>query len=249
MKNRIKTLSVLALLLSAAAFGRSADADTLKCGGNVIKNGRAAFSVKTVSATRCPTGYELILNSSELARQVLSTVPALAGTAAGGALSGTYPNPDVGPGAIGPAQLSSFPGTRVALKNSAAIVPGVSGYNAVVPYDTVTYDPAHEQGATGQYLFVLQTGMYIVAATFSWSPSTIGYRELGINNHEGGFAIQQRIAPSPSQATVQTVATVTRYVKGDFVGLFARQDSGGPMSSLPDDKLEHASLTLQWIGP
>jgi len=39
-----------------------------------------------------------------------------ASTATGGALSGTYPNPDVAAGAIGPTALSSFPALRLSRK-------------------------------------------------------------------------------------------------------------------------------------
>src|SRR5438094_27262 len=105
----------------------------------------------------------------------------LRGPSPGGALSGTYPNPDIAPGTIGTTQLSAFPAVRIAQMNSAMVVP--TGYvNGKAPdYDTVSYDNALQAGppiVSSNFLRVPMAGTYLVVGTFSWEASASGARRL-----------------------------------------------------------------------
>src|SRR5262245_35420023 len=114
-----KTILLCCTVLAIASASR---ADTLSCGTVSRQNGKSKLSVKTVSANRCPNGYTLILNVSDLSQQILSSVPAFSGSSAGGVLTGTFPNPGLANGVVGPDSMAEFPTVRLALLHSAVTV-------------------------------------------------------------------------------------------------------------------------------
>jgi hypothetical protein len=229
-----------------------AQADTFKCGSVSIQKGKPVFSVITVSATRCPKGYEVILNASDLSRQTLSSVPSYNGTAAGGALSGTYPNPDVAAGAIGPSQLSHFPSLRVSRKNSPLVIPSANG-GTDAGFDDVTYNPDNITVFAAQTgINAPGTGTFLITATICWATSGVGSRmiRIGHSDHVNGPMIaEQNVAAAPDTPTCQTVSVIRHLVLNDVVFMVVEQTSGGSLSTVTSQFGEHASMTLQWIAP
>lgn len=175
------------------------------------------------------------------------------GVPAGGALSGTFPNPGIAAGAVGPDQLASIPAARV--KMTGPSVPTANNVATLItswaPSGSGTFDPfgMHEPATPGR-LTAPRAGYYVAQVQVGWSNSTSGDRVMTLRHRgaDGSFkgseqALQTHPAQNSLSGTTHGTALLFQMEAGDFIEVLVRQTSGGALS------VSLGSFSLFYIGP
>jgi hypothetical protein len=167
------------------------------------------------------------------------------GQSAGGALAGTYPDPDIAPGAITAQHFGSLPAVEV---ETGADQPIPNGTVTKLTFAAATYDTANMfNAANPTRITVPIAGIYNVTAAVKWRAGTGQHRFATIrkNGVLHDEAISQ-VAPvlAAGQFTSQVVAGQLRLAAGDFIELSVFQDSGASLNTVN-------ALTTQvvWMSP
>jgi hypothetical protein len=166
--------------------------------------------------------------------------------AAGGDLSGTYPNPTLANDVVGTTEIDTLPNAR-AISTAAQGIP--VGPPTKVALDTqvfgsgVTFDDTNDQ-------FVIQTaGLYAISAELAWPSNPTGVRQMIISRGNTGeeFVADGMQAASNAESN-NTAATLARLDTGDTVVLSAGQGSAGTLNLDPTFG-RSAALNVNWVGP
>ncbi len=168
------------------------------------------------------------------------------GVAAGGALAGAYPDPTIAAGAIEPAAFGTIPAVEV-YASDVSIVTGVT----VLEW-TETRDNAnmHDNVNDPSRLIAPIDGLYVITAELDWrsvaAPGTFRLASLRLNGTNHQVAGSQ-VAPVPTGVdgsfTSHSVVTTLKLAAGDYVELYADQDTGGALA------IAEAFLQMTWISP
>ena len=167
------------------------------------------------------------------------------GSAAGGDLTGTYPNPEIGPDKVGIPEIAVIPAVRIT--GSLVDIPDTTvttvNWGSGQQYETVAsmYDPAE-----GTKLVAPVDGLYLAHASLGYDGAAAGVRTVAIatnGNNSNPACFDRRGSASSTLATFVNATCVVRLNAGEFITATVTQTSG---AALGFNGFESASLT--WIG-
>ena len=150
---------------------------------------------------------------------------------AGGALTGSYPNP----------QLRAH-GAIVTTDTDQLIGDGLEQY---VQWPIERYDPDGLHTATQSQVVVDRDGLWQVEGFVVWQANGAGLRRLTLWG--GNDALARDTRPAPPFEFGHTISTTMLLEAGDLVLLAAHQTSGGNLNIVPGGT-EGPSLSVMYLG-
>lgn len=162
--------------------------------------------------------------------------------AAGGDLSGTYPNPSL----VAPAARAKA-GTIVTAPELGQLIPDSTA--TPVELDTEQFDTGDMYLAPDNSLAVKKRGTYVITAQIGWAGNPNGNRQLRIQ--AGGSLNSMDIINAGGTGGIrQTVSGVARLAVNDTVSLIASQSSdAGLNTKVNAGQPGGAWLAATWVGP
>jgi hypothetical protein len=173
---------------------------------------------------------------------------------AGGDLTGSYPNPQIGSGKVTPAKISGIPAARVTRGSSNQTIPNNS--LTYVQFDSAVFDTAGLfDPANPQVLKAPIAGLYLLTGSLRWAPNATGNRfaAFEVAPSFNYAAADWRSAVTGGDATDHEFSTLVALQANQTVRIRVYQTSGGPLDLLwrgdPDSNALAPVLTMHWVGP
>ncbi|MGG5257449.1 hypothetical protein [Phycicoccus avicenniae] len=135
-------------------------------------------------------------------------------------------------------RCSVFPSAPQTLSHT---VWGLIGFNSEV-YDIVQSGdtPSHDTATNNSRLIVRTAGKYEIAAQVQFATSGTGQRDAQIRLNAGGssssgtlITLNQQSAVGSGSTSVAITPVEIALAAGDYIEIFARQNSGGALDTVP----------------
>jgi len=169
---------------------------------------------------------------------------------AGGDLTGSYPDPQLGAGVVGPDETGPAPAVRVGV-NGAPEIPPSAGNMGTITWTTEWFDVGgmHDP-ATPTLLKAPRAGLYDVTANvvIRRSSGTTGiYREVLISQ-DGTVLTEETRAPQPTLNYREgySVSALTQAVAGATWRVVVAHDASDPLDL---ETNTYTNFEARWVGP
>jgi hypothetical protein len=173
---------------------------------------------------------------------------------AGGDLTGSYPDPQIGSGKVTPAKISGIPAARITRGSSNQTIASAS--STYVQFDSEVFDTAGLfDPASPQVLEAPIAGLYLLTASVRWDSNATGTRfaTFNVSPSFNYVAPDWRNAATGTASTDQEISSLVALQANQMVRLRVYQTSGAPLDLLwrgdPDSNAEAPVLTMHWVGP
>lgn len=247
------SMVVALVALFFAMSGTAVAATHLVSGDSLIKKSTLSgnrLRKHTVTGTQINLSKLGKVPSAVHADNATSANTAAPSGAAGGDLTGSYPDPKVADGAIGTTKFGAIPAARASNSTGESIP---SGALTPLTYDTVSFNVgALYSTSSTDRLTAPVAGKYLMIATARWDNNTAGRRLLffQLNGSNANQLARDSVSPNNSSTfgPEQNVETVYQLAAGDYVQVIAYQDSGSTLS-VEYDGLAGPTFSMIWLAP